>query len=49
MYINEWFMPSVRVAALMGYRSFAFGATIGIRRETLGENRRFRFGCEPAG
>jgi ceramide glucosyltransferase len=35
MYINEWFMPSVRVAALMGYRSFAFGATIAIRRETL--------------
>jgi ceramide glucosyltransferase len=35
MYINEWFMPSVRVAALMGYRSFAFGVTIGIRRETL--------------
>jgi len=35
MYINEWFMPSVRVAALMGYRSFAFGATIGIRRATL--------------
>jgi len=35
MYINGWFMPSVRVAALMGYRSFAFGATIGIRRETL--------------
>jgi ceramide glucosyltransferase len=35
MYINEWFIPSVRVAALMGYRSFAFGATIGIRRETL--------------
>jgi ceramide glucosyltransferase len=35
MYINEWFMPSVRVAALTGYRSFAFGATIGIRRETL--------------
>jgi ceramide glucosyltransferase len=35
MYINEWFMPSVRVAAMMGYRSFAFGATIGIRRETL--------------
>lgn len=35
MYINEWFMPSVRVSALMGYRSFAFGATIGIRRDTL--------------
>lgn len=35
MYINEWFIPSVRVAALTGYRSFAFGATIAIRRETL--------------
>jgi ceramide glucosyltransferase len=35
MYINAWFMPSVRVAALMGYRSFAFGATIGIKRGTL--------------
>ena len=35
MYINEWFIPSVRVAALMGFRSFAFGATIGMRRETL--------------
>jgi len=35
MYINEWFMPSVRVAAMMGYRSFASGATIGIRRATL--------------
>ena len=35
MYINEWFMASVRVAALCGYRSFAFGATIAIRRDTL--------------
>ncbi len=35
MYINEWFIPSVRVAAMMGFRSFAFGATIGMRRETL--------------
>jgi ceramide glucosyltransferase len=35
MYINEWFIPSVRVAALTGYRSFAFGATIAIRRQTL--------------
>ena len=35
MYINEWFMPSVRVAALLGFRSFAFGVTIGIRRDTL--------------
>jgi len=35
MFINEWFMPSVRVAAMMGFRSFAFGATIAIRRGTL--------------
>jgi ceramide glucosyltransferase len=35
MYINEWFIPSVKVAALTGYRSFAFGVTIGIRREVL--------------
>jgi ceramide glucosyltransferase len=35
MYINAWFIPSVRVAALSGYRSFAFGATIAIRRDTL--------------
>jgi ceramide glucosyltransferase len=35
MFINNWFMPSVRVAALLGFRSFAFGATIAIRREVL--------------
>jgi ceramide glucosyltransferase len=35
MFINEWFMPSVRVAALFGSRDFAFGATIAIRRQTL--------------
>lgn len=35
MFINEWFMPAVRVAALFGSRSFAFGATIAVRRETL--------------
>jgi ceramide glucosyltransferase len=35
MYINEWFIPSVKVAALTGFRSFAFGVTIGIRREVL--------------
>ncbi len=28
LFINEWFIPSVRVAALGGSRSFAFGATI---------------------
>jgi ceramide glucosyltransferase len=35
MFINDWFMPSVRVAAMMGYRSFAFGASIAMRREVL--------------
>jgi ceramide glucosyltransferase len=34
-FINEWFIPSVRVAAMGGSRSFAFGATIAIRREVL--------------
>jgi ceramide glucosyltransferase len=35
MYINEWFMPSVRVAAAAGSQEFAFGVTIGIRAEVL--------------
>src|SRR5215475_12430925 len=35
LFINEWFMPSVRVAALLGSRAFAFGATIALRRATL--------------
>jgi ceramide glucosyltransferase len=35
MYINEWFMPSVRVAAHAGSRSFAFGVSISIRRQVL--------------
>lgn len=35
MFINDWFLPSVRVAASAGSRSFAFGATIAIRREVL--------------
>jgi ceramide glucosyltransferase len=35
MFINGWFMPSVRVAAMMGFRSFAFGASIALRRDTL--------------
>jgi ceramide glucosyltransferase len=30
--MNERFTPSVRVAAMGGSRSFAFGATIAIRR-----------------
>ena len=35
LFVNDWFMPSVRVAALFGSQSFAFGATIALRRETL--------------
>ncbi len=35
LYINDWFMPSVRVAAVAGSTSFAFGATIAIRSEAL--------------
>jgi len=35
LFINDWFMPSVRVAAMSGSRSFAFGATIAIRRNVL--------------
>jgi ceramide glucosyltransferase len=36
LFVNEWFKPSVCVAALFGSRDFAFGATIALRRETLG-------------
>jgi ceramide glucosyltransferase len=46
MYINEWFMPSVRVAALGGYRSFAFGATIAIRRDALAKIGGFSAICD---
>jgi ceramide glucosyltransferase len=35
LFINDWFIPSVRVAALVGSRSFAFGVTIAMRREVL--------------
>jgi ceramide glucosyltransferase len=35
MFINEWFLPSVRVAAMAGSRAFAFGATIALRRQVL--------------
>ena len=34
-FINDWFMPSVYVAALLGSRAFASGATIAMRREVL--------------
>jgi ceramide glucosyltransferase len=35
LFINEWFIPSVRVSAMAGSRSFAFGATIAMRRQVL--------------
>ena len=35
LFINDWFMPSVRVAAFSGARSFAFGATIAMRCDVL--------------
>jgi ceramide glucosyltransferase len=35
LFVNDWFIPSVRVAALFGSRAFAFGATIAMRREAL--------------
>ena len=35
MFINEWFMPAVQLAAWCGSQSFVSGATIALRRETL--------------
>jgi len=35
LFINEWFVPSARVAALLGSRAFAFGVTIALRRAAL--------------
>jgi ceramide glucosyltransferase len=34
-FVNDWFMPSVFVAAALGSRAFAFGATIAMRRDAL--------------
>lgn len=35
VFVNDWFYPSVRVAAALGSRHFAFGATIALRRDVL--------------
>jgi ceramide glucosyltransferase len=35
MFINEWFMPAVRLAARFGSQNFVSGATIALRREVL--------------
>ena len=34
-FVNDWFYPSVRVAAAFGSRECAFGATIALRRDAL--------------
>lgn len=34
-FINEWFMPAVRIAQLFGSASFTSGVTIALRRQTL--------------
>jgi len=35
MYINDWYMPSVLIARLFGYKSYVSGQTVCIRRDTL--------------
>ena len=35
MYINEWYVPSVLVAWLFGYRGYVSGQTLCLRRDTL--------------
>jgi ceramide glucosyltransferase len=35
MYINEWYVPSVLLAWLFGYRGYASGQTLCLRRDTL--------------
>lgn len=35
MYINEWYMPSVLLTWLFGYRGYASGQTLCLRRATL--------------
>jgi len=35
MYINEWYVPTVLLAAMFGHRSYASGQTLALRRQTL--------------
>jgi hypothetical protein len=35
MFINHWFMPNVRLAALFGSQAFVSGATIAMHRQVL--------------
>jgi ceramide glucosyltransferase len=34
-FIDEWFVPAVRIAQLFGSREFGFGATLALRRDSL--------------
>jgi ceramide glucosyltransferase len=36
LFIDTWFVPSVRVASALGSSGFGFGATIALRADTLG-------------
>ncbi|HEX7325033.1 MAG TPA: bacteriohopanetetrol glucosamine biosynthesis glycosyltransferase HpnI [Rhodanobacteraceae bacterium] len=36
LFIDEWFVPAVHIARLFGSREFGFGATLALRRDTLG-------------
>jgi ceramide glucosyltransferase len=35
LFVDTWFMPSVSVASHLGERSFGFGSTLALRRDTL--------------
>jgi ceramide glucosyltransferase len=37
MFIDEWFVPSARVAHAFGSRRFGFGATLAVRKDVLAE------------
>lgn len=35
MYANQWYVPSVLLAGLFGYKEYAFGQTLALRRDTV--------------
>jgi len=41
LFINDWFMPQVRLAAAAGSQAFVSGATIALRREVLSRSGGF--------
>jgi ceramide glucosyltransferase len=42
LFIDEWFVPSVHLAHAAGSRSFGFGATLALTRDTLAASGGFR-------